>query len=64
MVFTYGTSNTITDYRSSCSIDQQIMSDNGIKTQAEYRLFLQRNGSKIMELARKTTETRVTSRTS
>lgn len=63
MVFTHGTSNTITDYRSSCSIDQKIMEDNGIKTQAEYRLFIQRNGNKIMELARKTTEERVTSRT-
>jgi aspartate 1-decarboxylase len=64
MPFNYGTSNTITDYRSSCSIDQQIMTDNGITTQAEYRLFLQRNGNKIIELARKTTEKRVTSRTS
>ena len=64
MPFLFGTSNTITDYRSSCSIDQKIMADNGIKTQAEYRLFLQRNGDKIMELARKNTEDRVTARTS
>lgn len=64
MPFLFGTSNTITDYRSSCSIDQKIMADNGIKTQAEYRLFLQRNGDKIMDLARKNTEARVTSRTS
>lgn len=64
MPFLFGTSNTITDYRSSCSIDQKIMADNGIKTQAEYRLFLQRNGDKIMELSRKNTEDRVTARTS
>jgi aspartate 1-decarboxylase len=63
MPFLYGTSNTITDYRSSCSIDQKIMADNGIKTQAEYRLFIQRNGSKLMEIARKETEQRASSRT-
>ena len=64
MPFLLGTSNTITDYRSSCNIDQKIMADNGIKTQAEYRLFLQRNGDKIMDLTRKTTEERVSQRTS
>lgn len=63
MPFLYGTSNTITDYRPSCSIDQKIMQDNGIKTQAEYRLFIQRNGVKLMELARKETEQRASSRT-
>ena len=63
MPFLYGTSNTITDYRSACSIDQKIMEDNGIKTQAEYRAFLAKNGEKIMELARQSTMERVSSRT-
>jgi hypothetical protein len=39
------------------------MEDNGIKTQAEYRLFIQRNGVKLMEIARKETEQRASSRT-
>lgn len=59
MPFLYGTSNSITEYRSSCSIDNKIMADNGIKTQAEYRLFLQRNGNKILDITRTATEKRV-----
>ena len=63
MPFLNGTSNTITNYSSACSIDQKIMADNGIKTQAEYRLFISRNGNKLMEQMRNQTTDRVNSRT-
>jgi hypothetical protein len=39
------------------------MADNNIKTQEEYRLFIQRNGSKITEIYAKEAQDRVSSRT-
>jgi hypothetical protein len=59
MPFYYGTSNTITDYRTSCSVDNKIMKDNGIKTQQEYRLFVQRNADKILDINRSLTMKRL-----
>lgn len=56
MPFLYSTDTLITDYRSSCSIDNKIMADNGIKTQEDYRAFLQKNGGKLIENMRKNTE--------
>ena len=42
----------LTSYTSNCVMDNKIMKDNSIKTPAEYRLFLQRNAEKIMEINR------------
>lgn len=59
MPFLYSTDTLITDYRSSCTIDNQIMADNGIKTQEEYRAFLQKNGDKLIGNIRKNAEKRL-----
>lgn len=59
MPFLYSTDSLITDYRSSCTIDSQIMADNGIKTQEEYRAFLQKNGGKLIQNIRNNAEQRL-----
>jgi hypothetical protein len=59
MPFYIGTSNNFTDYRTSCSVDEQIKKDNGIKSEEEYRLFLQRNGDKIRENFKKNVANKV-----
>ena len=48
MPYYIGTSNEITEYATSCSIDAKIMRDNNITSQHEYRLFLQKNGKKAV----------------
>jgi hypothetical protein len=53
MPFYIGTSDAITEYRPSCSIDEKIMKDNNLKTQSEYRAFIQKNGIKLMEQMKK-----------
>ena len=63
MPFFLGTNNSFTDYRTSCSIDAQIMKDNGIKSESEYRLFLQRNGDKIRENFTKSTALKIKNNT-
>lgn len=51
MVFHFGSdSRSFTEYRSSCSVDAQIMQDNNLKTPEEFRLFIQRNGSSLTNL--------------
>jgi hypothetical protein len=43
----------LTDYTPACAIDAKIMKDNNITDPNEYRMFLQRNATKIMEIQRK-----------
>jgi hypothetical protein len=43
----------VTDYRSSCVVNEQIKAQNGIKDNYQYRLFLQRNALEIMNKDRK-----------
>jgi hypothetical protein len=45
-----------TDYNSNCVINNQIMKDNKITSQYEYRKFLQENAEKLMEIDRKNAE--------
>jgi hypothetical protein len=52
MVFIVGTDRAITDYRSSCTLDNLIMQQNGIKSQQEYRQFIQRNALKLAQIDR------------
>ncbi len=49
----------LTEYHSSCLVDKQIMKDNKIKSQYEYRKFLQENAEKIMEINRKKSQSSV-----
>ena len=37
-----------TDYRPNCHINNSIAVDNGVQSAYEYRMFLQRNGAKVM----------------
>lgn len=43
----------LTNYKSQCSIDSKIMKDNGIKSQEQYRAFIQKNGVAINTLVLK-----------
>lgn len=45
--------STLTEYHSSCLVNKQIMKDNKIASQSDYRKFLQENAEKIMEINRK-----------
>lgn len=45
-----------TDYNSNCVINKQIMKDNKITSQYEYRKFLQENAEKLMDIDRKNAE--------
>lgn len=49
----------LTEYHSSCLVNKQIMKDNNIKSQYEYRKFLQENAEKIMEINRKNVKSSV-----
>lgn len=40
----------MTNYMTSCTTDNKIMKENGIKDQNEYRLFLQKNAEKLMQI--------------
>ena len=40
---------SFTEYNSNCLVNKKIMKENKIKSQYEYRKFLQENAEKIME---------------
>lgn len=48
-----------TEYSSSCLVNKQIMKDNKITSQSEYRKFLQENAEKIMEINKKNVESSI-----
>lgn len=39
---------SFTDYRANCTLDNMVSSSNNIQSSYEYRLFLQRNGKKLI----------------
>lgn len=49
-------SRQLTEYRSSCEIDNKVMRDNGL-TPDKYREFLQKNSIEIQKKLMKTPET-------
>ena len=49
----------LTNYNSQCNIDSKIMKDNGIKSQEEYRIFLQKNGKAINTLVFNNIKTKI-----
>lgn len=46
----------LTEYMSSCELNNNIQTANGIKSPHEYRMFLQRNGLKLMQNNTKSTQ--------
>lgn len=54
MVFNFpADGRTFTDFNSPCLVNEKIMKDNNILNANEYRLFLQRNGSAIVDISRR-----------